>query len=70
MTNQPKRLVRVTDGAKIAGVCEGFSRYFKVDPTFVRLAFLLLAMLGGPGLLLYLACWLAMPLAAGNDWFD
>ena len=39
----------------ILGVCGGLAEYFNLDPALVRLAFVLLTFLGGPGLLLYLA---------------
>jgi phage shock protein PspC (stress-responsive transcriptional regulator) len=56
----PRRLVRTPDG-KIAGVAAGIGHYLGVDPTIVRIAFVLLAFVGGIGILLYLACWLIMP---------
>ncbi len=56
----PKRLVRTPDG-KIAGVAAGIAHYLGVDPTIVRIAFLVLAFAGGIGILLYLACWIVMP---------
>jgi phage shock protein PspC (stress-responsive transcriptional regulator) len=56
----PRRLVRTPDG-KIAGVAAGIGYYLGVDPTIVRIAFVLLAFVGGIGILLYLACWLVMP---------
>ena len=58
--SSPQRLVRTPDG-KIAGVAAGFGHYLGVDPTIVRLAFVLLAFAGGIGILLYLVCWLVMP---------
>ncbi len=56
----PRRLVRTSDG-KIAGVAAGIGHYLGVDPTIVRVAFLVLAFAGGVGLLLYVACWIVMP---------
>lgn len=56
----PRRLVRTPDG-KIAGVAAGIGHYLGVDPTIVRVAFLVLAFAGGVGLLLYVACWIVMP---------
>jgi phage shock protein PspC (stress-responsive transcriptional regulator) len=56
----PRRLVRTPDG-KIAGVAAGIGHYLGVDPTIVRIAFILMAFVGGIGILLYLACWLVMP---------
>lgn len=45
-----------------AGVCGGMGEYFGVDPILVRLAFAVLALLGGAGVGLYLAAWLLIPL--------
>jgi phage shock protein PspC (stress-responsive transcriptional regulator) len=58
--SRPQRLVRTPDG-KIAGVAAGIGHYLGVDPTIVRLTFVLLAFAGGIGILLYLICWLVMP---------
>ena len=38
----PKRLYRNTSDKKVAGVCSGIADYFDVDPTLVRLAWILL----------------------------
>src|SRR3954454_17694913 len=56
-----KRLTRSTEGRVIAGVAGGFGRYFAVDPVVVRLALIVLAFLGGSGLVLYAAAWLLVP---------
>ena len=43
------------------GVAAGLAEYFAIDPVLVRLVFLLLALGGGHGILLYLLLWLLMP---------
>jgi len=55
-----KRLTRSNDKI-IAGVCGGFAEYFGWDPTLVRVAYLLLVILGGTGILLYILFWIIMP---------
>jgi len=67
-----KRLYRNTDDQMIAGVCSGVAEYVNVDPTAIRLAFLLLLFVGGGGLLVYLAMWIIMPEkpAASDDTVD
>jgi phage shock protein C len=45
----------------VAGVCGGLAQYMALDPTIVRLIFLLLALAGGPGLLIYLIMWIITP---------
>ena len=56
-----KRLYRLREGRVVAGVCAGLAAYFGVDPTLVRLAFALLTVFGGAGVLLYLCAWVVMP---------
>ena len=48
-----KRLYR-SNNKMILGVCAGLAEYFNLDPALVRLLFVLLALTGGHGLLLYL----------------
>jgi phage shock protein C len=56
-----KRLYRIRDGRIVAGVCAGLAAYFGIDPTLVRLAFVLLTFFGGLGVLLYLGAWMVIP---------
>lgn len=56
-----KKLTRSTDDKIIAGVASGVANYFDLDPVIVRIAFVVLALLGGPGLLLYIIMWIVMP---------
>ena len=56
-----KRLYRIRDGRIVAGVCTGLAAYLGVDPTLVRLAFALLTVFGGIGVLLYLGAWVVIP---------
>lgn len=58
----PKRLRRSWRDKKIGGVCAGLADYFELDVTLIRIIWLLAVLLGGTGLLAYLACWIAMPL--------
>ncbi len=57
-----KRLERVREGKKIAGVCAGFARYIGVDVTLVRVVWLMIAFMAGAGFLAYLVAWIAMPM--------
>lgn len=57
-----KRLTRVEEGRMIAGVCAGLGRYLGLDPTIVRIIFVLLALFAMGGVLLYLILWLVMPM--------
>jgi phage shock protein C len=62
-------LRRVRDDRIIAGVCAGIGRYFKVDPTAVRVAFALIAALTwGAALLAYPIIWFLMPEEPAPQW--
>jgi phage shock protein PspC (stress-responsive transcriptional regulator) len=56
-----KRLCLSTTDKKIAGVCGGVAKYFGLDPTLVRLAYAILVIFGGTGILLYIICALVIP---------
>ena len=58
---QKKKLERSRTESMIAGVCGGLADYFGVDPTVMRLIFVLMVLLGGHGLLVYLILWIIMP---------
>ncbi len=58
-----KRLTRSSIDKKIAGVCGGLAEYFDLDPTLVRVVWLLLVLFGGTGVLAYLILWIALPVA-------
>ena len=49
-----KRLYRSKKDRMICGVCGGIANYFNIDPTLVRLAFVLIAMGAGSGILAYI----------------
>ena len=56
-----KKLVKSNSNRVVCGVCGGVGEYFNIDPTFVRLGFVLFTMAGGSGLLLYLIMAVIMP---------
>ena len=49
---------RNEDDRVVAGICSGVAAVLEVDPTLVRLAFTLLSLAGGAGILLYFALWI------------
>lgn len=55
------RLTRATDDKVVGGVAGGLARYFGIDPVVFRIAFVVLALAGGSGILLYLLAWLLVP---------
>src|SRR5436309_109070 len=54
------RLTRSETDKRIAGVCGGLGEYFGIDPILVRVAFVLLALMG-PGVIAYIVLWIVMP---------
>jgi phage shock protein C len=56
-----RKLYRSKTNRKLAGVCGGLAQYFNIDATLIRVLFVLLAVLGGSGLVLYLAMWIIVP---------
>jgi len=60
------RLVRSSDDRMLGGVCGGLAEYSSMDPTLVRLLWVLFTLLGGAGLPLYLVAWYLIPDRAGR----
>lgn len=56
-----KKLYRSRQDRQIAGVCGGLGEYFNVDPTIIRLLFVLFTFLGGPGLIVYIVLAMVVP---------
>jgi phage shock protein C len=57
-----RRLYRSNSDRMIAGVCGGLADFFNIDPSVMRIIFVLFLLLGGNGLLIYLVLWLIVPL--------
>lgn len=56
-----KKLTRVQNGKMICGVCAGIGRYFNIDPTVIRVAWAIMACVGGAGILAYIVAAVIMP---------
>lgn len=56
-----KKLHKVEQGKMLCGVCTGIATYFDIDPTLVRLGWVLFSLLGGSGILAYIICALIVP---------
>lgn len=61
MDNNIRKLTRSTTDRKIAGVCGGIAHYLDVDPTVIRILFLIAFLFGSFGLWAYLIVWIAAP---------
>jgi phage shock protein C len=58
---EPRKLYRSRTQRMVAGVCGGLAEYFNIDVTLVRVLFLILAVVGGSGLVIYLLMWIIVP---------
>ena len=56
-----KKLCKSNKNRKICGVCGGIAEYLNADPTLIRLAFVVISMAAGTGLLAYIVAALIMP---------
>ncbi|NOR87638.1 MAG: PspC domain-containing protein [Bacteroidales bacterium] len=56
-----KRLYRNPNSKVFGGVCTGLGDYFNVDYTIIRLAWLVMILFGGIGLLAYIIAWIIIP---------
>ena len=56
-----KRLYKIEDGKKLCGVCGGIAEYFDLDPTIIRLLWIILILCAGTGILAYFVAALIMP---------
>src|SRR5215204_4006990 len=58
---EPRKLYRSRSQRMLGGVCGGLAEYFNVDATLIRVLFLVLAVVGGSGLVIYLLMWIIVP---------
>ena len=56
-----KKLYKSETNKMLAGVCGGSAEYFNIDPTLVRLGWVVFCALGGSGLLAYIIMAIIMP---------
>ncbi|MBI2443070.1 MAG: PspC domain-containing protein [Candidatus Levybacteria bacterium] len=59
--SSPMRLYRSETNRILGGVAGGIGEYANIDPTLVRIVFILLTLFGGSGLLLYIVLWIVVP---------
>ncbi len=64
---ETKKLVRIPSRGMIGGVCAGLGEYLQTDPTIIRLIFVLLALAGMSGVLIYIIMWLIVPVKASDS---
>jgi phage shock protein PspC (stress-responsive transcriptional regulator) len=56
-----KILYRSRTDRMIGGVASGLAKYFNIDPTIIRVLFVLTVLLGGGGILAYIILWIIVP---------
>jgi phage shock protein C len=61
VTGAERRLYRSSGERVLAGICGGLGEYFALDPVWFRIGFVVLALGGGSGILIYLLMWLVIP---------
>ena len=59
--NEPRRLYRLEQNKMLCGVCSGIANYYGLDPTLVRLGWVLFCALGGSGVIAYIVAALIIP---------
>ena len=62
-----RRLTRIPEAGRVAGVCAGLAAYFETDATLIRLAWVVLSIVPGAvigGIIAYAAGWVLMPASA------
>ena len=56
-----KRLYKSSTDKRVCGVCGGIANYFDVDPTVIRLIWVIFTLAGGSGLIAYIIAAIIMP---------
>jgi phage shock protein PspC (stress-responsive transcriptional regulator) len=65
----PMQMRRSRDDRYIAGVCGGLARYLNIDPIIVRVVMAALVVVGGVGIVVYIAAWLLAPEDGSDESF-
>lgn len=56
-----KKLYKSRSDQKLCGVCAGIGRFFDIDPTIIRLLWVVITLAGGAGIVAYIVCALVIP---------
>ncbi len=56
-----KRLYKIETGKKLDGVCGGIAEYFDIDPTLIRLLWIIFSCCWGGGIIAYIIAAIVMP---------
>ena len=58
-----KRIYKSNDNRMVDGVCGGIAEYFGIDPTLVRLGWMMFCAMGGSGIAAYIIAAVSIPCA-------
>lgn len=58
-----QKLMRSSTDKKIGGVCAGLAEFLDIDPTIVRVVWLLAVLCAGTGVFVYVVLWIVLPIA-------
>ena len=67
MAKQSKKLYRSSTNRIFFGVCGGLAEFFEIDPTLVRVIFIVLSLFSGLGIFLYLILLILMPIETPSE---
>ena len=67
MENEMKRLYRSKTNKTLAGICGGIGEYLAIDPTVIRVLWILFSLMGGSGILAYIVCLFVIPQDNGQN---
>ena len=56
-----RKLYKSEENRMVCGVCSGIAEYFNIDPTLVRLAWVLFGLMGGSGFFAYIIAAIIIP---------
>lgn len=56
-----KKLYKSSVNCMLCGVCGGIAEYFNIDPTLVRLVWVIITLMGGAGILAYIIAAIIIP---------
>lgn len=56
-----RRIYKIEEGKKVCGVCGGIAEYFDIDPTLIRVIWLMALLCAGTGGIAYLVCAICFP---------
>jgi phage shock protein PspC (stress-responsive transcriptional regulator) len=58
---QTKKLYRSESDRMLGGVAAGIAQYFSLDPSIIRIFFVLFTVMGGSGIIAYMILWVVLP---------